>query len=178
MHKQYFLLSIVSFFVIYCLTGNSYAMGEEMRRNSDMPELIFIVKSDKAEYRLGERIVLHGILQNQSKISLMINSKFLVKGSEIEADDWGIGLKIVAPSGKKVDVGWLYEISDVAADWFVLLTPGEEYSSEIWGNIGPLCKEIGTYRLTAYYYNFIGESLGINAWKGSVESGSVEFCIE
>jgi hypothetical protein len=177
MYKRNLLLFVISVSVICCLFGSGYAVSEEVRRTFPMAKLVFIIQPDKTEYHLGEKIVLRGILRNQSKTTLTVNSKFLLKGSEIEAGGWGIALKIVSPSDKKIEIGWLYEVSDPVSDWFVLLAPGKEYSSDIWGNIGAHCKETGTYRLTAYYYNFIGETLGIEAWKGSIESNTVKIHI-
>ena len=100
--------------------------------------LFFTIQVNKQEYRTGESIKLTGSLENVGKESLLINKQFLIKSSEVERREWGIAIKIIVPSGKKLDLVWFYEMEGPAPHWFIRLEPGEKYSSNVNPDIGEI----------------------------------------
>lgn len=162
-------------FAIVTASWQTYAAGDRpMEHSSGSRALHFTVQAEKHEYRRGESIILKGGLENQGPAPLLINKQLFIKSSQVEAGGWGVALKVIDPSGQQVPLGWFYEMTGPAREWFVELEPGESYTSDLQGDIGPSCKEGGVYRITASYYNFVGDSLDLNPWKGVVESNTLE----
>lgn len=157
-------------------------MDEKIEAGSpNLSVLSFSIQTNKQAYRFGEPIEIRGTLENRGDRSLLLNRKLLVHSSNVEAGGFGIALKVIAPSGKKIDVGWWYEIGSPHADWFILLYPGEGFistiASNLWDDIGSRLPEEGTYHITATYYNFIKKAQGLESWMkpwtGTVESNTL-----
>ena len=157
-------------------------MGEKIEAGSpNLSVLSFSIQTDKQAYRFGEPILLRGTLENQGDQTLLVNRKLLVHSSEVQEGGWGVALKIIAPSGKKIDVGWLYELGSPHADWFLWLYPRQGFiytiSGNLWNDIGPRLTEEGTYHITATYSNFIEKAPGLERWMkpwtGTVESNTL-----
>ena len=174
----------------------------------DRPEsrvLGFHIETDKLAYRFGEPILLRGIWENNGENGFSLNRNFLITLEVIpwrgESDSWrgvsttghGIALKVVSPSGKRVqEAGYDFiEMGFPHAGWFIYLYPQEGIFSPIRNiseRFGANITEEGSYLISATYFNFIKRKNLIERekydlqyseepWTGTVESNTIEIQI-
>jgi hypothetical protein len=144
------------------------------RDRTERQEPAFTIRSEKHEYKVGEPISLEGMLENTGKIPLLVNKQFFVKSQSVMPDGCGIALKIVTSDARELRPYWLYEMEGPGPHWFIRLAPGESYAARLGGDLAFWCKDPGTYRIKAYYYNFLGERFGLDPWMGVVRSNTTE----
>jgi len=175
------LLLIIGFFSLclhsFCTTisNEDLIIGDKKMNDG----LQFNIEVPKIKFNYDETINIKGLLKNITTHSFYINKSFLVTGDNVEPKEYGIALKIIDPRNKKIKFRIYYETTGPAKDWFVQLGPQEIFAENIQVVIKSVFPEKGKFKITGYYYNFIGEEFGLpNIWKGSVESNEVEIQIE
>lgn len=141
---------------------------------TERQEPAFTVRAEKHEYRVGEPIFLEGKLENAGKIPLLVNNQFFVKSQGVMPEGCGVALKIVTSDARELQPFWLYEMEGPGSHWFIRLAPGESNAARLGGDLAFWCKDPGTYRIKAYYYNFLGERFRLEPWMGVIRSNTTE----
>jgi hypothetical protein len=93
-----------------------------------------------------------------------------------QKEDREIYFTVISPKGEKLPYKpELYKQGLPKCDYFVLLNPGEEVTSDRKKNLKGLfeIKEPGKYKIRATYQNAYGKEIGLDAFKDKIESKAV-----
>jgi hypothetical protein len=130
---------------------------------------------DKKEYKLGEPIYINFRLKNTSTKPVYINKRFYLGSEESKPGDREVFLRITGPTGEKLPCKFSYDTGFPKTDYFVILKPKEEFTTERKKNLNAYfdLKDIGTYKIIAVYQNVYGPEIGIKAFSKRIESKPV-----
>ena len=147
-------------------------------RRSDIG-LTFRVMSDKATYTGSEPVLVDFAITNTGKRPVWVNKRFYLSSATVPADDREVFLTVTSPSGKELPCIFSYPTGFPKSDYFQLLAPGQEATSENKRDLRAFfeLKEPGTYRVVGTYQNVFGEELGLDTFKDPLRSASVTFTI-
>jgi hypothetical protein len=130
---------------------------------------------DKNEYKVGEPIYINFRLKNTSAKPVYINKRFYLSSEESSPGDREVFLRITGPTGEKLPCKFSYDTGFPKTDYFVVLKPKEEFTSERKKNLNAYfdLKDKGTYKVIAVYQNVYGPEIGIDAFSKRIESKPV-----
>lgn len=134
---------------------------------------------DKSEYKKTDPKYVNFNLKNKGENPIYVNKRFFINSEDAPEGQREIFLTATSPSGEKVRCNISYETGFPKIDYFVLLEPGGEVSTERNMNVSNYFdfKETGTYDLVAVYHNVYGDEIGIDAFKGKIASKPVKIKI-
>lgn len=126
---------------------------------------------EKAEYKLSDKIETGFKLVNGGKEPVWVSKRFKLGTPEAAPEEKELVLQVKAAGGEPVETKVRdYESGLPKSDYFQLLQPGEEASSERKWDLKDLAKieKPGDYEITAVYQNTYGKELGLDVFKGKV----------
>lgn len=139
-------------------------------------DMEFTISCDKTEsYKTQDPIKITFTLKNIGTAPVYVNKRFFLGPEEDLINDREVFLSVTSPSGQKLPYKFSYKTGFPKADYFALLSPGEEAVSEYPRNINGSFEfnEPGEYKITAVYQNAYGPEIGIDAFKNRIESNAV-----
>jgi hypothetical protein len=141
-------------------------------------DLSLVLKLDKSAYRIDEPIMATLHLYNKAKIDILINARLGLNILLAPASELDVAFIVITPSGQKAGFLPKVRMSRLNDDDFVILYAGhsiqKEYDLEEFYSLD----EIGTYTVHAIYENQFDPQNGISAWKGQLESNTLQFEIK
>jgi hypothetical protein len=143
-------------------------------------DMEFTVSCDKpGAYKTQDPIKIGFKLKNKSNSPIYVNKRFYLGQEEDTVKDRDLYLSVISPSGQKLSYKFPYKTGLPKSDYFVLLKPGEEVSSEYPRNINGTFEfnEPGEYKITAVYQNAYGIEIGVDAFKDKIESNSITISV-
>ncbi len=142
---------------------------------ADIEFTISLEKPEISEYKTQDPVKLIFKLKNSGKDPLYVNKRFFLGPEESPVNEREVYLTVVSPSGQKLSYKFPYKTGLPKSDYFALLKPGEEASSEYPRNINGSFEfnEPGEYKITAVYQNTYGGEIGIDAFKDKITSNTI-----
>lgn len=142
-------------------------------------DLKFSISLDKSEYKSDEPVNATFKLENRGKEPVYVNKRFYVNSEKMPKETRDVFLVITSPSGVKLPCKYSYETGLPKSDYFELLSPGKEASSEYKRDLRAYfdLSEAGTYIVSGVYQNVYGREIGVDAFKDKVTSDPVSFKI-
>lgn len=130
---------------------------------------------DKNEYKTNEPIYMNFKLKNKGNKPVYVNKRFYVNSKDSKPGDREVYLRITGPSGEKLPCKASYDTGFPKMDYFVLLKPKEEITSERKKNLKAYfdLKTPGEYKVIAIYQNIYGPEIGVDAFKSKITSEPV-----
>ena len=137
--------------------------------------LQFYLSFDKNEYKTNEPIYINFKLRNKGNKPVYVNKRFYVNSKDSKPEDREVYLRITSPSGEKLLCKASYDTGFPKTDYFVLLKPKEEITSERKKNLKAYfdLKTPGEYKVIAIYQNIYGPEIGVDAFKDKITSEPV-----
>ena len=165
-HSKYRIALIILILNTLCLLFNQHLDARQI------PGLELSVFFDKNEYKPGEAIYINFKLKNTSNKPIYVNKRFFVNSESSEPEDKEVFLQITGPSGEKLPCKASYDTGFPKTDYFVLLEPKEEVTSERKKNLKAYfdLKAPGEYSVIAIYQNIYGEEIGVDVFKDKITS--------
>ena len=124
---------------------------------------------EKPEAKLSEEIKTGFKLVNKGSEPVWVNQRFKLGTAKAVPEQREVILEVKAEDGTPVEMKSTDYVSGLPkSDYFKLLKPGEEASTERKWNLKDLAKieKPGTYEITAIYENSFGKELGLDVFKG------------
>ena len=151
---------------IPCLLFNQHLDAKQI------PGLELSIFFDKNEYKPGEAIYINFKLKNSGNEPIYVNKRFYLNSESSKPEDREVFLQITGPSGEKLPYKASYDTGFPKTDYFVLLEPKEEVTSERKKNLKAYfdLKAPGEYSIIAIYQNIYGEEIGADAFKDKIIS--------
>lgn len=137
--------------------------------------LQFYLSFDKNEYKTNEPIYINFKLRNKGNKPVYVNKRFYVNSKDSKPEDREVYLRITSPSGEKLLCKASYDTGFPKTDYFVLLKPKEEITSERKKNLKAYfdLNVPGEYKVIAIYQNIYGPEIGVDAFKDKITSEPV-----
>ncbi len=141
--------------------------------------LALSISFDKSEYEKTEPIFITFTLKNHGKKPVYVNKRFFLNSKDSNSEDREIYLLVTSPLGEALPYKISQDTGFPKSDYFVLLNPKDEITSERKRNIRYFFdfKEPGVYEVKAVYQNVFGEEIGLDAFKGELVSKVVKIKI-
>ena len=130
---------------------------------------------EKPEYKLSDKIEVGFKLENKGKEPVYVNKRFKLGPAKAAPDQRELILEVKAVDGSAIEMKNLdYETGLPKSDYFQLLQPGQEASSERRWDLKDLAKieKPGTYEITAAYQNTFGKELGLDVFRERVTASA------
>lgn len=162
-------------FLATVLVVSVFGAGAAQARSPKSPALEFRASLDKSSYAIGEPVMMSFALKNAGKQPVWVNTRFYLSSQSVPAEDREVFLILTSPSGKELPCTFTYPTGFPKSDYFKLLQPGEEAASEHPRDLRGFfeLKEAGAYTVRAVYQNVFGAELGLETFKGTLESKPV-----
>lgn len=131
------------------------------------------ISFDKEEYEQNDPINMNFILKNVSKDPIYVNKRFHIGSPESPKEDKEMSLAVTSPKGEELPYKpSAYKLGLPKSDYFVLLNPGEDVTSDRKKNLKGYfeMKEPGEYKVTATYQNVYGSEIGLDTFREKIES--------
>lgn len=159
---------------IFCSVSLLILNGQCLAASSGLK---FSLILDKNEYKIGEAVNATFKLENKGKNPVYVNKRFFLSSEEKPKEKRDVFLTITSTSGAKLPCNFSYETGLPKTDYFELLEPGKEVTSEWKRDLRGYFDfaEPGTYKVVAVYQNAYGREIGLDAFKDKVVSEPVLF---
>lgn len=134
---------------------------------------------DKASYSASEPIHASMALKNTGKQPVWVNARFYMSAPTGPGNGRDGHFIVTAPSGAELPCMVTVRAGFPKSDDFKRLEPGQEITMGSPRELRRFfdLKEPGTYVVRAVYQNAFGAELGLDAFKGPLESKPVMFTI-
>lgn len=135
-------------------------------------DLKFSIILDKNEYNLGDPVFANFKLQNKGRKPVYVNKRFYINCPDQPKESKEISLLITSPSTKKLACNYSYRTGFPKSEYFELLEPGKEITSEWKRDLRTYFNfdEAGIYKITAIYENVYGKEIGLDAFRDKLTS--------
>lgn len=132
------------------------------------PRLTFTIALPRAQFALGEVILLTMILLNTSDRLLVVNKRLAVYDQEAPELDREVFLRIKLPSGQEAPFGWGVRRALLGTEDFTRLRPGERVDTTV--DIADLffLEQRGLYEVRAVYRNTFRGPLAFDRSRGEL----------
>ena len=139
----------------------------------------FSIVLEKSECKLQEPIYANFKLENKGTAAAYVNKRFYLGSEESPKDKKEVFLIITSPSSTKLFCKYSYETGLPKSEYFELLQPGKEVSSEFKRDLRSYFDftETGVYQIVAVYQNVYGKELGLDVFADKVISKPVSLKI-
>jgi hypothetical protein len=171
--KAYLGLAILLSFIglLFCFRSISSAQSS--------PKMEFSIVLENSECKLEEPIYATFKLKNTGTIPAYVNKRFYLGSEEAPKEKREVFFIITSPLSTKLYCKYSYETGLPKSEYFQLLQPGEEASSEFKRDLRAYFDftETGTYQIVAVYQNVYGKEIGLDVFSDKAISRPVSLKI-
>ena len=139
----------------------------------------FAILPEKDECKLEEPIYVNFKLQNKDKSAVYVNKRFYLGSEDAPKEKKEVFLIITSPSSTKLPCKYSYETGLPKCEYFELLEPGKEVTSEFKRDLRAYFDftQAGTYQIVAVYQNVYGKEIGLDTFRDKVVSQPISIKI-
>ncbi len=145
-----------------------------MPEKSDEADLLLGLKLDKTAYKLSEPIIATLSLSKRAKADQLINTRLALN----VLGEREVGFIVTTPSGRSARFLPKIRVRRLRDNDFVILDSAHPIQVKYDLKEFYLLDEIGTYIVSAIYQNQSDPQNGLSAWKGKLESNTLQFEIK
>ncbi|HSA98834.1 MAG TPA: hypothetical protein VLF17_07120 [Candidatus Nitrosotenuis sp.] len=149
-----------------------------MPEKSDEADLLLGLKLDKNAYQLSEPIIATLSLSKGAKADQLINTRLALNVLGEPVSQCDVGFIVMTPSGRSARFLPKIRVRRLRDNDFMILDSAHPIQVEYDLKEFYLLDETGTYIVSAIYQNQSDPQNGLSAWKGQLESNTLQFEIK